>query len=86
MKTTIELPDQLFRRAKASAAERGQLLREFLADAVREKLQQQGGTTKRRDPEILKGLGGLKHLRRESARIRKVIEQEFEVIESEDRL
>ena len=36
MKTTLELPDQLFRTAKATAAERGRTLKEFMTEAVRE--------------------------------------------------
>ena len=34
MKTTIEIPDPLFRKAKSRAAERGQTLRAFVADAL----------------------------------------------------
>ncbi|MEX0682889.1 MAG: hypothetical protein WD904_12625 [Dehalococcoidia bacterium] len=38
MKTTIEMPDDLFREAKATAARRGVALRRFVEDAVSEKL------------------------------------------------
>ena len=38
MKTTVEIPDSLFRRAKSKAAERGQSLKEFMAEALQEKL------------------------------------------------
>ena len=38
MKTTIEIPDPLFRKAKSTAAERGQPLKEFVAEALQEKL------------------------------------------------
>ena len=38
MKTTLEIPDSVFRRAKAGAAERGITLREFVTEAVKEKL------------------------------------------------
>lgn len=37
MKTTLELPDQLFRKAKATAAERGQSLKEFVTEALQDK-------------------------------------------------
>ena len=33
MKTTLEIPDPLFRQAKATAAERGQSLEDFFTDA-----------------------------------------------------
>jgi hypothetical protein len=35
IKTTVELPDSLFRRAKAAAAEEGRSLKDFFTDAVR---------------------------------------------------
>ncbi len=38
MKTTLEIPDSLFRRAKSVAAEHGIPLREFVTEAVRDKL------------------------------------------------
>jgi len=38
MKTTIEIPDVLFRRAKSKAAERSQTLKEFVSEALQEKL------------------------------------------------
>jgi len=41
MKTTIELPDDLFRRTKATAALRGESLKDFIADALRDRLDLQ---------------------------------------------
>ena len=38
MKTTLEIPDPIFRRAKSVAAERGIPLREFVTEAVKDKL------------------------------------------------
>jgi len=38
MKTTLEIPDPIFRRAKSVAAERGVALRVFITEAVEEKL------------------------------------------------
>ena len=35
MKTTLEIPDAIFRRAKSVAAERGIPLREFVTEAVK---------------------------------------------------
>jgi hypothetical protein len=40
MKTTIEIPTALFRRAKSKAAERGQTLKEFMTEALQEKLEE----------------------------------------------
>jgi hypothetical protein len=38
MKTTLEIPDGLFREAKAAAARKGQPLRELVTEAIRAKL------------------------------------------------
>ena len=38
MKTTVEIPDDLFREAKAAAAGRGLSLKTFLTEALKEKL------------------------------------------------
>lgn len=38
MKTTLEIPDPLFRRAKATAAQHGQTLKQFVTDALNDKL------------------------------------------------
>ena len=81
MKTTLEIPESVFRQAKAKAAERGIPLRQFVTEAVREKLS---ATSTARKP-WMKMVGGLRHLRQENARVRKLIETEFERIEPEDR-
>ena len=46
MKTTLEIPDPIFRRAKSVAAQRGIPLRAFVTEAVTEKLE--AGLKKRR--------------------------------------
>ena len=81
MKTTLEIPDAIFRRAKAKAAEQEIPLRQFVSEAVAEKLEAKSPD---RAKAVLKLAGGLRHLRKESARINKLIEQEFERIEPEE--
>jgi hypothetical protein len=83
MKTTLEIPDPIFRRAKAAAAERGIPFREFVTEAVKDKLTANAKTT---DKPWMPAFGRLRHLRKESARINRVIEEEFEQIKAEDRL
>jgi hypothetical protein len=78
MKTTLEIPDRIFRRAKALAAEQGIPLRELVTRAVEEKVQRAN------HKPWMKLAGKLRHLHRETARINRVIEQEFEQIEPED--
>ncbi len=78
MKTTIEIPDPLFHRCKSKAAERGQTLKEFVVEALQEKI------ARLREPEWMQGFGKLRRLRRETARVQGRIDRAFEVIESED--
>ena len=85
MKTTLELPDQLFRKAKATAAERGQSLKEFVTEALRDKLLADKGRARTDEPAWMQGFGKLKRLHKETLRVQSVIDQEFEVIEPEDR-
>ena len=78
MKTTLEIPDFLFRRAKSVAAERGIPLRQFVTEAVQEKLK----TTPKERP-WMKHLGRLKHLHKERRQIEKRVEKAFENIDRE---
>lgn len=86
MKTTIEIPDPLFRRAKSKAAERGQTLKEFVTDALQEKLATGARSARAREPEWMQGFGKLRRLRRETARVQARIDEAFEVVEPEDRM
>jgi hypothetical protein len=85
MKTTLEIPDAVFRRAKAKAAERGQALRAFVTEALQEKLSARPAASLSDQAPWMKGFGQLRSLHRETARIQRAIEQEFEVVEPEDR-
>ena len=85
MKTTIEIPDLVFRRAKAKAAERGQALRAFVAEALREKLLRGNVRPLADPPPWMTGFGQLRSIRRETARIQRVIDREFVIVEPEDR-
>ena len=78
MKTTLEIPDFLFRRAKSVAAERGIPLRQFVTEAVQEKLK----TTSQEKP-WMKHLGKLKHLHKERTRVERHVEEAFEQIDRE---
>jgi hypothetical protein len=86
MKTTIELPDPLFRRAKSKAAERGQTLKQFMTEAIQDKLAAKSSRSAAAEPQWMQGFGKLRRLRRESLRIQSKIDEAFEVIEPEDRL
>jgi hypothetical protein len=77
MKTTVEIPDALFRQAKSGAAEQGIPLRALVSEALAEKLRVRG----RRDKPWLKTFGKLRSLHKETADISRMIEQEFDRIE-----
>ena len=85
MKTTIEIPDPLFRRAKSRAAERGQTLKQLVTEALQEKLAPRTGKAGAVDPEWMQGFGKLRRLRKETKRIQARVDEVFEVIEPEDR-
>jgi hypothetical protein len=78
MKTTLEIPDFLFRRAKSVSAERGIPLRQFITEAVQEKLK----TTSSEKP-WMKHLGKLKPRPTDRNQIEKRIKDAFEQIDRE---
>lgn len=85
MKTTLEIPDSLFRRAKSTAAERGQTLKALVTEALQEKLAAKANQARPAEPEWMRGFGTLRRLRKETRRIQARVDEAFEVIEPEDR-
>lgn len=79
MKTTLELPDQLLRTAKATAARKGVTLRVFFTEALEAKL----ASAENREEPWRRHFGVLKGLRAENRRIEQVVESEFEGIDRE---
>jgi hypothetical protein len=80
MKTTLEIPDKIFRQAKSKAAEQGIPLRQFVTEAVEQKLRE----TKPSDEKPwMKHIGKLKDLHEETKRIDKFIEEAFETIDED---
>jgi hypothetical protein len=84
VKTTIEIPDPLFRKAKSRAAERGQTLKQLVTEALRDKLAIEPGEAFTAEPGFMQGFGKLRRLRKETGRIQARIEAAFETIEPED--
>lgn len=80
MKTTLEIPDPIFRKAKAKAAANGVPLRQYVTEAIQEKLKGKPAS----DKPWLKSFGALKHMHAENVRIQKIIDKEFETIDAED--
>jgi hypothetical protein len=82
MKTTLEIPDPIFRRAKSVAAELGIPFRQFVTEAVQDKLK---APARSAEKPWMKTFGKLRHLHKETARINRIIDEEFDQIEAEDR-
>jgi len=80
MKTTLEIPDTVFRRAKSVAAQRGIPLREFVTEAVKDKL---AANAKGSERPWVRHMGKLRHLRKETGRINRLIEEDSEKIDPE---
>ncbi len=85
MKTTLDIPDVLFRRVKSKAAERGQTLKEFVSEALQEKLASKRSTPRPGEPEWMRGFGKLRRLRNEARSIQERVDETFEIVEPEDR-
>ena len=86
MKTTVELPDDLFRAAKATAAREGRSLREFFTEALQDKLSRSESGLPLPEPAWMKYFGTFGDSPAESARIQDAIDREFGTIDPlEDR-
>ena len=68
MKTTLEMPDKLFRRAKATAAQRGQSLKQLVTVALERELAGPASgakTSKRKQAEVEASLRELERITKE---------------------
>jgi hypothetical protein len=83
VKTTIELPDSLFRKAKSAAAEEGKSLKDFFAEAVADRLGRHASGKPGSKPWEA-AFGSLRTLHRENLRIDRVIASEFEQIDQDE--
>lgn len=81
MKTTIELPDALFRSAKAHAAQEGLSLKIFFEKAVTSQLRRKPETTAA--PAWRRSFGKLKDIKAATREVQKVVDREFSRIEAD---
>ena len=81
MRTTVELPDTILRRAKSAAAEDGRSLKDCMEEALTLWLTQRGSPADTKPWAA--GFGALQHLHKETIRINKVIEREFGHVEDD---
>jgi len=81
VRAMLEIPDKLFRQAKARAAERGVPLRQFITEALEEKLRPESA----RDARPWTQFGGqLRDLHQETLRLNQRIAEEFGQIDPEE--
>lgn len=81
MRTTLEIPDSLFRRSKAAAALSGMPLKEFVARALRAYLSRQGDAV--REQSGWRSVFG-RASPEEVAEVDRVVEEEFGRADPED--
>ncbi len=81
MKTTVELPDTLFRSAKAHAAREGLSLRIFFERAVTSQLRRNQEPVA--SPGWKRSFGKLKDIKAATREVQRVVDREFSRIETE---
>lgn len=79
MKTTVEIPDSLLRRAKASAARKGQTMGAFINSAIVAKLKTD--TEVGQEKTWMRFAGIFREHRDDSRRVMRAIEKECERID-----
>ena len=81
MKVVVELSDKEVKEAEVLAAEEGLTVPEWVNDTVRQEVRVVEATDG--EKPFMKGFGGLAHLREETKRIMKVIDEEFGQVDPE---
>ena len=82
MKTTLDIPDPLFREAKMAAAREGTTLRAVVTRALRAEFERSGHAGATPAP-WRRAFGGLQHLRKETGKINAAVEAAFEHIDED---
>jgi antirestriction protein ArdC len=80
MKTTLEIPEHISPSQVGSGGARDPPLREFVTEAIKDKLAASARTG---EQPWVKPMGKLKHLHRETQRINHLIEEDFKKIDVE---
>ncbi len=84
MKTTVEIPDALFKEAKILAAVEGLSMKQLITESLQRRIA--GVTSDAKiEPPWKQAFGAMRSYRKENRRIERIIEQQFERIEPEDR-
>lgn len=83
MKTTLDVPDQLYRQIKARAALKGQTIKSFFLDAIRDKLLAERGKKGGKEETGWRAVFG-KANKSDVAEVQRIIDEEFSKIDPED--
>ena len=85
MKTTVEIPDLLYRQIKARAAIKGQSIKDFLVEAVRAKLTSDKSkpNSKRKKKTGWEAAFGAADPK-DVAEVQRIIDEEFSKIDPDD--
>lgn len=81
MKTTVELPDTLFRSAKARAAQEGLSLKIFFERAVSAQLARKSSSAP--PPSWRRSFGKLRDIKASTREVQQVVDHEFSRIDAE---
>ena len=87
VKTTLEIPKATLEKAKSMANSQGMSVHRLFVEAIEEKVRR-GKPARNREPRWMRlagAFGKTRATRTETRRIQKVIDEEFERIEPEDR-
>jgi hypothetical protein len=82
MKTTIEVPDELFRDAKSAAARRGQTLRQFLTEAIADRLRVLESDAA--GQPWMRHFGSAASYSEELRRLEEIIDRDLESVDTQD--
>jgi plasmid stability protein len=83
MKTTVEIPDSLYRQVKARAALQGKSIKDFLVEAVRAKIKSE--TVQPKEKQNKKGWRAVFGAAdpKDVAEVQRIIDEEFSKIDPE---
>jgi hypothetical protein len=84
VKTTVEIPDELFKQAKVLAALEGVSMKQLITESLQQRVMSQSQQANT-EPSWRQAFGAMRSYRKENRHIERLIEQEFEQVEPEDR-
>lgn len=84
MRTTIDLPDPLFREVKATAAQRGMLLKDYVTEALQDKLRERPSHAEKPWMKFAGIAAGDPEMVAELKRIEQTVDENFGQIEEEE--